>query len=379
VSRWWKAWRSLARTHPSAGEHLAVLDGLRGFALLLVLASHLGLSGAHLVPGLDFSGSGKTGVWLFFALSSFLLMQQLLSLDAAGRLDVRAWRRYAARRVLRIYPLYVVFVLTCWLAPFPVYPAIADAAQVGRHLATLEGDGHLWSVAVEVHFYLLLPVLVLAWRYVLRRNVLAGLLAVAAVIAARHLADPPFDRDGLLTYLAIFMAGSGAALLHHHLRGKDWWRAPGTRHALAAVACAVAVLLVVLTPGIWNLLTGSAYPLDHWHRAFTPFALMSALLVLAAANAAPWARAVFGVLPLRVAGVVSFGAYLWHATLLASVGHAPWFAGTLQAWVFVVATLLVSAVSYLVLEQPFLRIGTRTRPGMAGARQPQVVGGAADG
>jgi len=360
-SRALRAWRSITRTHPTSGQHLAVLDGLRGLALLLVIASHLGLVGAHLVPGLDFSGAGKTGVWLFFALSSFLLMQQLLALDAAGRLDARAWGRFAARRVLRIYPLYVVYVLVCWLAPFPVYPRIDDSAELARHLATAEGTGHLWSIAVEVHFYLLLPVLVLAWRYLLRRSAAAALLAIVVVIAVRHLADPAFDRDGLSTYLAIFMAGSGAAVLHRHLRARRWWHAPATRHALAVLACASTLLLIVVTPGIWNLVTGDSLSLNHWHHAFTPFAVVSAALVLAAANAAPWLQSAFGILPLRVAGVVSFGAYLWHATLLANVRHAEWFAGTWQAWAFVAVTLVVSIVSYLLLEEPFLRIGVRKR------------------
>lgn len=373
-----RAWRSLVRTYPTAGEHLAVLDGLRGLALLLVLASHLGLVGAHLVPGLDFSGAGKAGVWLFFALSSFLLTGQLVAADAAGRLDARAWGRYAARRALRIYPLYVVYLLVCWFAPFRVYPKIDDGAEFLRHFATFEGTGHLWSIAVEVHFYLLLPVLVLAWRHVLRRSVVLALVAVAVVIAARHLADPPFDRDGLLTYLAIFMAGSGAAVLHHHLRGCDVWRAPRTRHALAVLACALTLLLVALTPGVWNLLAGADLPLDHWHHAFTPFAILSAILVLAAANAAPWLQALLGALPLRMAGVVSFGAYLWHATLLANVRYTDWFAGPWQAWAFVVVTLLVSMASYLLLEDPFLRIGARKAGRMAPAA-PAQPGGAASG
>lgn len=373
-----RAWRSLVRTHPTAGEHLAVLDGLRGLALLLVLASHLGLVGAHLVPGLDFSGAGKAGVWLFFALSSFLLTAQLVAADAAGRLDARAWGRYAARRVLRIYPLYVVYLLVCWFAPFRVYPKIDDGAEFLRHFAAFEGTGHLWSIAVEVHFYFLLPVLVLAWRYVLRRSAVLAVAAVAAVIAARHLADPPFDRDGLLTYLAIFMAGSGAAVLHHRLRERDWWRIPSTRQALAVLAAALALLLIALTPGVWNLLTGSDLPLDHWHHAFTPFAILSAILVLAAANAAPWLQAVLGALPLRVAGVVSFGAYLWHATLLANVRYTDWFAGTWQAWAFVAATMLVSMASYLLLEKPFLRIGAG-KAGRAAPPSRAQAGGAVSG
>lgn len=352
---------ALSRTRPTVGAHLAVLDGLRGVAVLLVLASHLGLVGAHLVPGLDLAGAGKTGVWLFFALSSFLLTRQLLDLDMAGRLDAAAWRRYALRRVLRIYPLYVVYLLACWWAPVRPYPRIDDGAEFVRHVATAEGTGHLWSIAVEVHFYLLLPLMVLAWRRLAghRPGVVLGVLALAMVV--RELADPPFDRDGLPTYLNIFLAGSAAAVLHGALQDRAWWQRPVVRHLMAAAAACLLVLLVALTPGAWNALTGSALPLDHWHRAFTPFGLLGAALVFAAANAAPWLQGLLAAWPLRVAGVVSFGAYLWHAMLLANVRQAEWFAGTWQAWAFVVATLLVAIASYLVLEAPFLRAGGRRR------------------
>src|SRR5690606_5151094 len=107
----------LTRTFPSVGTHMAALDGLRGLALLLVVASHGSNMGLHFVPGVDMSGTGKTGVWLFFVLSAFLLMHQFLQLDAQGRLDAGEWWRYAWRRVLRIYPLYTVFLLACWLLP----------------------------------------------------------------------------------------------------------------------------------------------------------------------------------------------------------------------------------------------------------------------
>ena len=57
------------------------LDGLRGFAVLLVLLSHMSLVGINLVPGLDFAGIGKAGVYLFFVLSAFLLTWQSLEAE----------------------------------------------------------------------------------------------------------------------------------------------------------------------------------------------------------------------------------------------------------------------------------------------------------
>jgi len=59
--------------------HEDALDGMRGVAALLVVASHLSHVRMHLMPGLDLAGIGKPGVYLFFVLSAFLLPRQLLS------------------------------------------------------------------------------------------------------------------------------------------------------------------------------------------------------------------------------------------------------------------------------------------------------------
>lgn len=59
-------------------NHLPALDGIRGFAAILVLLSHASLGGMMFLPGLDFGGVGKYGVFVFFVLSAFLLSLQFL-------------------------------------------------------------------------------------------------------------------------------------------------------------------------------------------------------------------------------------------------------------------------------------------------------------
>ncbi len=91
-------WAAVKRSEP--------LDGLRGIAVLLVLASHASNAGHDLLPALDASGLGRSGVFLFFVLSSYLLTSQVL-----GRLDAGkpiGWGRYALRRLLRVMPAYAL-------------------------------------------------------------------------------------------------------------------------------------------------------------------------------------------------------------------------------------------------------------------------------
>jgi peptidoglycan/LPS O-acetylase OafA/YrhL len=351
----------LSRTFPSVGGHLAALDGLRGIALLLVVFSHASLIGIHMVPGIDMSGTGKTGVWLFFVLSSFLLMHQFLQLDATGRLDAREWWRYAWRRVLRIYPLYIVFLLVCWLSPLDHYMPPMSAREVVDHLLVRRGFWLTWSIAVELKYYLVLPLLVLAYLHVARRRFLPATAMAAAAIVLHDRLAPPYHAYALWTYIVIFMVGSWVAVAHHHAA-----RHPRLRHRLrhvsAGAACVLFVLLMAMTPSVWSLVVDAAVPLNHWHRSFTLFALLWGALLFCLLQAPASLQAMFAWWPLRVFGVVSFSGYLWHGLLLANLDWLPFAEGHYaRALVLLAVLLLISAASYLVIERPFLAIGRARR------------------
>lgn len=351
----------LTRTFPSVGRHLAVLDGLRGIALLLVVASHGSNAGLHFIPGLDMSGTGKTGVWLFFVLSSFLLMHQFLHLDAQGRLGAREWGRYALRRVLRIYPLYTVFLLACWLLPLRHLMPPMSAQVVWEHLTLQSAYWLTWSIAVEFKFYLVLPLLVFAWIHVARRSFWAATALAAAALLAREWSAPAFHVFQLRTYIAIFLVGSWAAVAHFHLSRRPAW-AVKVQGPAAVVACALFALAIAMTPSLWSMIRGVPVSPGHWHQSFTLYALIWGGFVLALVQSPDRLQAAFGWLPLRVFGVVSFSGYLWHALVLENMGWVPFRAGSGAAAVTVMlAILAVSVASYLVIERPFLRIGLRRR------------------
>ncbi|MGH8032359.1 MAG: acyltransferase family protein [Luteimonas sp.] len=372
--------RSLARTFPSIGGHLAVLDGLRGIALLLVLFSHASLIGIDMLPGVDMSGVGKTGVWLFFVLSSFLLMHQFLDLDAGGRLGARAFWRYAVRRVLRIYPLYAVFLVVCWLTPLKTYFDSMDGVDVLAHLAAIEGMWHTWSVAVELKYYVLLPLLVLAYLHVARRRFWPATLLAASGIGIREWTSAYYQADGLWTYIAIFLTGSWVAIAHRHLLRRGRMPSRAMQWLAGIAAAAVFTLLMAMTPSLWSRLTGVATPIGHWHSSFTLFALLWSAFLLAILHAPGLLQACFSWLPLRVIGVVSFSAYLWHGLLLANLGWLPFAAGSpAQGAVLFVVVVLTSTLSYLVIEQPFLGIARgHGRPEPQGDRVVIRVGDPAD-
>ena len=137
------------------------IDGLRGLAVLLVLFGHMYRGGVAVFPQLTMVAAGVSGVELFFVLSSFLLSSPLI---AASSLELRSpgtWVTYVARRLLRIYPLYIVVLVVgtsdpAWsLALFgPRDVSIVD------HLLWRQGAKIMWAIPVEMKFYVLLPALV---------------------------------------------------------------------------------------------------------------------------------------------------------------------------------------------------------------------------
>lgn len=179
----------------SRAARLPEVEALRGLAIALVVLFHLDgmVAGrsfavpAHVsLPG-AFVLAGHTGVSLFFILSGFLLARPFLAEAAGGRRVGR--RAYLVRRALRILPLWVAAVavasVDCARRPADVLhgvPYLFFLNAVPSLVTPLTPYSEVWwSLATEVEFYLLLPLL--PWLWALGGPRIALLLAVAWVAA----------------------------------------------------------------------------------------------------------------------------------------------------------------------------------------------------
>lgn len=142
------------------GQRSKVLDALRAVAILLVLGRHANVSAV-------WTRIGWCGVDLFFVLSGFLISGLLFQeYKRFGEIRVK---RFWLRRGLKIYPAYYIYLLAevivyllvfrRLLAPQSAKLFWIDAAFLSNYFATL--TGHAWSLAVEEHFYFLLPIFLL--------------------------------------------------------------------------------------------------------------------------------------------------------------------------------------------------------------------------
>ena len=367
--------------HTPRLPHLRGLDGVRALAVVAVLLYHLR------VP---WASGGFLGVDVFFVLSGYLMTT--LVLDEVAATGAFRTRRFLARRVRRLVPALAVVLV-----------AVAGAGLVARDtLTTLRGDllaaatytsnwwqvvadrsyfeltgrppllQHLWTLAVEAQFYLVVPLAaVLALRAGRARvgQVAAG-LAVAStvamgVMAARQGMPVPHDATrayvGTDTHAMGLLLGVAAATVwrpwHTWRRAGSWLTERGdpVRRFEAGIADAVGAAALVGVVACVVLV--DEFSAGLYRGGFLAFSALAVVLVGAAADPAGLLGRALSRQPLRWLGERSYGIYLWHWPVLMLT--RPDQDLTLPGWaspvVRVGVTLLLAEASYRWVETPVRR------------------------
>jgi peptidoglycan/LPS O-acetylase OafA/YrhL len=219
-----------ALTKNTEHDRLKVLDGWRGISILSVLAGHLLPLGPK--PWHMNAAVAATGMVLFFILSGFLITNFLL----AGQ----SVRTFFIRRLCRIVPLawlYIAVALFCFSAKTStVLPHLLFYANLPPFFLT-DQTAHLWSLCVEVHFYLLIGLLAaFAGPRALPLLIVAGCLGVTAlrIHTGTHIS--------IVTWLRLDEILSGAFLAVVYRKWPEWL-APMSQHALLPVGFLALTLL----------------------------------------------------------------------------------------------------------------------------------------
>lgn len=408
---------------PRFSGHQDSLDGLRVIAALAVLVTHVtALTGfaSTGTPASWVASRGDIGVPIFFALSGLLLFRPWASAILSGAPAPKV-RAYLLRRALRILPAYWVIVVIAMIflnqdghdsSPAAWFQYLGLAQIYDPHpwwLGTgATGLAQMWSLAVEVSFYALLPVLaLLLGQYACRgdadlatraRRMLAGIAVLAGIsyafmVLTYYPTTSALWLSGTLPRsLTWFAPGMAVAVLAEWARfepGDDGpVRATCRAVASAGLACwLIAALTFTLActpvagqetlgvPSLWEFEVKTAL-----------YAIVAAAVVIPAAlQPARQTRMnrVLGNKAMRFLGKISYGIFLWQylaifalAALLgvhdAFHGGSWTTLGTLAAVILVaLACIVVATISYYVIEQPAQRLYRRKAPTQRRAGQDQ--------
>jgi peptidoglycan/LPS O-acetylase OafA/YrhL len=324
-------------------ERTEYLDGVRGFAALIVVFGHCSNAGMDIIPTVNLTATGKVGVWLFFMLSAFLLTDKTVTQLSAGLGPLRVIGAYALRRFLRIMPLYLALLITLYTL------GSIDARTAFLHAALIEGNDHLWTIPVEMKFYVLLPLLAFAFMATAERYRLALAVALLALSAGLFfLLSPPRisgNSLSLVNYLSFFSLGILVLIGSSAVR----LRIP------AVIALFGVVAAVLLHPRVISAFTGIT-PTQAFDLYLLP-ALAMAMVFLAATQSAG-VRRVFETKCLRVVGTIAFGLYLSHYYVTIQVAALP-LPNVVKGSVVLVVSVIVAGACYFTIERPFLVLGAR--------------------
>ena len=335
------------------------VQGLRAFAVLLVLFSHLfRIEEKYATQTVlsDFVLAGVSGVDLFFVISGFIMVV----VTEKSRAGLRRAAQFIYRRLLRIYPVYW-FYTSLVLVVYLLKPAMVNSGVPssiwGSYLLWPTGDPFLvavgWTLSHEIYFYLVFMGLFFLPRTLMVPALLGwGLLVL--LVGALYAGSTPWMQLILSPMTFEFIAG--ALLAIGCMRGLPRWP---LRFSLGVMTLAILAMFALGSA----YLAATGHTPSGWHRVllFGPPSVILLYAVLLAERAG-------GVLPRWVvaAGDASYSTYLTHVLVLSVLGYLwVWGARYLAISSFAMLPVMVIAcfiygwISYSLLEKSVLRAGKR--------------------
>lgn len=347
----------------STRRYLTALDGLRAIAVVAVFLYHADVAW---MPG------GFLGVDLFFVLSGYLITSLLQrEYDTTGGIDLDAFWARRFRRLMPAQLLVIAAVATgfaLWL-PDEVFglrgDVVATLMQVQNwHLiretkSYFEQIGrpsplqHFWSLAVEMHFYMLWPWL-FAWLRPRMRPRVIALLALALAggsslwMAALHSlgAEPSRLYLGSDTHCAAVMLGAAVALFWAPFSSR---LVPSGQRFLPLLGW--PALLGLLAAFVWV----GEYDVGLYQGGFLVAALVACALIASVSAGKGRLAAWLSSPPARWLGARSYSIYLWHfpVTVLTRPRQDILLDGLALLALRAVITLVLADLTYRLIEQPF--------------------------
>jgi peptidoglycan/LPS O-acetylase OafA/YrhL len=328
------------------------IDGLRAVSVMLVILHHLGFS---VVSG------GYVGVDVFFVISGYLITRIVVGEMQAGSFSFAIFYK---RRIIRLAPAYfLVLAVTSVASAVVMLPAELLAYFKSVIFSTLfsanffmwrEVAGyfaepasrvpllHLWSLAVEEQFYIFWPPALLILLRFAKPKYVWGIVAIAALICLWASEWGVNNYRAAAYYLMPTRAfelliGALVAVMPRVQMG-----------ARAANGVTLLGFVLVIVPGV----AYSKETLFPGLSALVP-CLGAALIIAFANHQNNWVGRILASAPLNFVGRISYPAYLWHWPLIVFLKIHLIDIDAYLAVAVIVATLLLSTLTYWYIEIPF--------------------------
>ncbi len=343
--------------HDSKPEHFRALDGLRGLAVLFVLLSHSGNAGFFFHRFLDFSGSGKIGVYLFFVLSAYLLDRQIAIALMSNKSSKKYWLNYLLRRFLRIYPLFFIALLVHGLMTLTGYPTVIRTfMDLFLHMTMFIGKSIFWSIPVEFKYYFISPLIMVLcqrWFNWELKPVMISLLVLSfiAVFAQYHW---PMSIVSTFRHFPIFLIGTLISI-YELLNQKSLVERTKPSHFDRAGIVGL-ILIILSVPYYFKGISNSPVNFQDSIYYF-PYAFLWGIILIAAKYGKGIIKWVLELKLFRFIGTISFSMYLFHMPVLILMLkldlNIPDF---LKVYVFFLLSIMISTMTYLAIERPLSKI-----------------------
>ncbi len=376
---------------PPRHPRFPLFDGMRAIAVLSVVVVHAAVFGGALGPSITgrLLAHLNIGVTIFFLISGFLLYRPFIAHRVGGGKPPELVQ-YAKRRLLRIYPAYLL-VLTA-LAIIPGLSGVSNGEWWGQYglihtLPLQSGSGcvgaitdcglaQTWSLVVEMTFYAVLPLYVIATARLARgrsvewwmRAELLLLAALSTISVALHFAlldSPPRSWPGgtVIGYVFWFALGMGLAVTSVGLERRE--RQPRVVQLVVsrplipwlAALTSYVVLSVVLPPTPFIATKGEQFVV---HASFGAIAALLLLPAVFGDRSGGFPRRALANPIVAWLGLISYGIFLWHYVVALHLGRGGANAGFAVVLMGTLAiSILCAAVSYYLVERRLLRLKYR--------------------
>lgn len=345
----------------SSTKYIKSLDGVRAIAALLVLVFHFSQYAifqsdlGKMFQKIGFLG--QTGVSLFFVLSGFLITRILFEQINSPYY----WKNFIIRRSLRIFPLYY-FYLICeyFIAPYLTNTPSPDISLQWYYWFYLQdfattfrwpsaGPKHFWSLAVEEHFYLAWPFIVLYYKVKKLIQPIIAILIISALV--RFFLAYYQYQTYFFTFARMDEIALGALLAWMEKNQKLNFFQQKSFYAVSLLVGALSVIL-------WGLFSSDGLLILQVIK-YNLISVMYLLMIgkIITLQNQHWLSRTLSSPFFTYTGKISYGLYVYQATAVIwglKQGYEK------QPWLFLVFLTvfcyLIATISYYLLEQPFSKL-----------------------